>query len=193
MPGFCIRKKRHSARSGFTLIELLIVVVIIGILASVALPSLVGAQDKARNAKASSGLNAVRVALETYGAENNGQFPPNADFGTAAGLGQHLPGGKLPVSPWGTVAQTARIMGAIQPLWLMEDFDDPARNRPQAGAPFVPATAGSVAAQPSLQTHFGAFASDCDNAGDRTRYVVHVVGKKGKNCVIAGSITNFGR
>lgn len=193
MSGFSVRKLRLGVRAGFTLIELLVVVVIIGILASVAMPSLVGAQDKARNAKAMSGLNVVRMGLETYASENNSMFPDNASFTTATGLGQHLPGGKLPVGPWSKTSQTARVMGSIPPLWLMENFDDPALYKPVTGAPFVPATAGSVADPPSLQTHFGAFASDCDNAGDRTRYVVHVVGKKGKNCIVAGSITNFGR
>lgn len=184
---------RPVARAGFTLIELLVVVVIIGILASVAMPSFVGAQDRARNAKASSNLNVVRVGLESYAAENKGMFPTNPDFVTATGLLEHLPGKKLPLSPWSSLPQTARIMGSIRPIYLMEDFTtNPALRRPAPSSQFLPPTDGSVGKPPSLQTHFGAIASDCDDAGDRTRYVVHVIGKKGKRCVIAGSITNFG-
>jgi type II secretion system protein G len=181
-----------QARRGFTLIELLVVVVIIGILASVAMPSFVGAQDRARNAKAVSSLNIIRIGLESYAAENKGNFPDNADFVTATGLLAHLPGNKLPLSPWSSLPQTTRIMGSIPPVYLAEDFSDNTRARPKPGSPFVPATAGSVGSPPSLQTHFGAFASDCDDAGDRTRYIVHVIGKKGKNCVVAGSVNNFG-
>lgn len=181
-----------TSRRGFTLIELLVVVVIIGILASVAMPSFVGAQDRARNAKAVSSLNTIRIGLESYAAENKGMFPDNADFVTATGLLPHLPGNKLPLSPWSKAPQTTRIMGSIPPVYLAEDFSNNDRYRPKPGSPFVPATAGSVGNPPSLQTHFGAFASDCDDAGDRTRYIVHVIGKKGKNCVVAGSICNFG-
>lgn len=183
-----------NSRRGFTLIELLVVVVIIGILASVAMPSFVGAQDRARNAKAVSSLNVIRIGLESYAAENKGNFPDNADFATITGLLGHLPGNKLPLSPWSSQPQTTRIMGSIPPVYLAEDFTtNPALYRPKPGSAFVPATAGSVGNPPSLQTHFGAFASDCDDAGDRTRYIVHVIGKKGKNCVVAGSVCNFGR
>ena len=101
------RRYRHfsSGRRGFTLIELLVVVVIIGILASVALPSFVGAQDKARNASVQSNARTFQMALEQYATEHNGAFP-----GVATGAwttdkfvgasSSYLAGGTLPRSPW---------------------------------------------------------------------------------------------
>ena len=41
------KKNKNLCQKGFTLIELLIVVVILGVLSSVALPSLIGSRDKA--------------------------------------------------------------------------------------------------------------------------------------------------
>ena len=51
---------------GFTLIELLVVIIIIGILASIALPLFVSQKRKAFDASAKSGLRTVAVFQEAY-------------------------------------------------------------------------------------------------------------------------------
>ena len=66
------RKKRGSA---FTLTELLIVVIIIGILATLALPMLVKALEKAKIGEAISNLNLIRTGQKIYFLEY-GQFSP---------------------------------------------------------------------------------------------------------------------
>jgi len=61
-------------RRGFTLIEILIVIIIIGILATLLLPQIGGMTERARVAEAKSTLGAIRVALMGYYMENN-TFP----------------------------------------------------------------------------------------------------------------------
>ncbi|HUF29160.1 MAG TPA: prepilin-type N-terminal cleavage/methylation domain-containing protein [Gemmatimonadaceae bacterium] len=58
------------ARRGFTLIELLIVVVIIGILASIAMPKWQNTKGKANTAALKSDLRNLTVAQESYFYEN---------------------------------------------------------------------------------------------------------------------------
>ncbi|MBM4188335.1 MAG: prepilin-type N-terminal cleavage/methylation domain-containing protein [Gemmatimonadetes bacterium] len=64
--------------AGFTLIELLIVVVIIGILATIAIPKFAATKDKAKLSAIRSDIRNVMTAQEAYW----------ADFGTYASLAQ---------------------------------------------------------------------------------------------------------
>lgn len=64
-----------SMRARFTLIELLVVLAIIGVLASLLLPSLSKARSKAKIAVELSNRSQLGVASFAYGKENNGHFP----------------------------------------------------------------------------------------------------------------------
>jgi len=70
----------HLRKSGFSLLELVIVVTIIGIVASIAIPRMsrgaVGASDSAL----AGNLEVMRKALDTFAAEHGGQFPTLAQI-----------------------------------------------------------------------------------------------------------------
>ena len=71
-----------SKQSGFTLIEIMVVVVIIGILASVVVPRIMDNPDKARVAKAKNDIQALSGALDLYRLDN--YVYPNTDQGLDA-------------------------------------------------------------------------------------------------------------
>lgn len=56
----------RNSKSGFTLIELLIVVVIIGILATIAIPKFASSKDKSRLASVRSDLRNLMTSQEAY-------------------------------------------------------------------------------------------------------------------------------
>jgi prepilin-type N-terminal cleavage/methylation domain-containing protein len=62
-------------RNGFTLIELMIVVAIIGILASIAIPKFAELIRKSNEGKSKGNLGAIRSALSIYYADNEGSYP----------------------------------------------------------------------------------------------------------------------
>jgi prepilin-type N-terminal cleavage/methylation domain-containing protein len=67
----CSMTSRHR---GFTLIELLIVVVIIGILASIAIPKFANTKEKAYIATMKTDLRNLTSAMEAYYHDNNSAY-----------------------------------------------------------------------------------------------------------------------
>ena len=93
--------RRSARRSAFTLIEILLVVVIIGILAAVAIPSLdlKGNSDRARTATTKAKIASVMTQVQVYYMEKN-KYPPTL---------QSLVSGKylkvVPKDGWGNELQ----------------------------------------------------------------------------------------
>jgi len=104
---------RISRRSGFTLLELMVVIVILGILAAVVAPRLIGRTDEAKVTEAKVQLRNLETALKLYKLDN-GAYPT-----TAQGLdalvekpttgkiprkwrkGGYMEKSKIPSDPWG--------------------------------------------------------------------------------------------
>ncbi|AUM10832.1 type II secretion system major pseudopilin GspG [Escherichia coli] len=62
---------RKQYQHGFTLLEIMVVIVILGVLASLVVPNLMGNKDKADQQKVVSDLVALESALDMYRLDNN--------------------------------------------------------------------------------------------------------------------------
>ena len=72
-----LRNKDLSIDSGFTLVELIVVVMIIGILSSIAIPSFMSSGDKAKQQEAATLVSSYIKAAQAYYTENS-ESPRNA-------------------------------------------------------------------------------------------------------------------
>ena len=73
---------RRRKTQGFTIIEIMVVVFIIGLLASVIVPNLIGRTDEAKAVKAKQDIMVLENALEMYRLDNG--YYPSTDQGLQA-------------------------------------------------------------------------------------------------------------
>ncbi|PUA20199.1 type II secretion system major pseudopilin GspG [Glaciimonas sp. PCH181] len=110
------KKARHpSVQRGFTLIEIMVVVVIMGILAALVVPKLMGRTDDARVMAARADISTIMAALKLYKLDN--QRYPTTEQGLQALVTKPVSGpaangwksggyiDKVPNDPWGNPYQ----------------------------------------------------------------------------------------
>jgi general secretion pathway protein G len=122
-----MKKHQRRRQGGFTLIEIMVVVVILGILASIVVPRIMSEPDKARVTKARQDIRVLESALNLYKLDNYAY--PSTQQGLDALVHQPAgdppaknwkPGGyvqQLPKDPWGNPYQY------LQPGAKGGDFD----------------------------------------------------------------------
>jgi general secretion pathway protein G len=98
---------------GFTLIELMVVIVILGILAGLIIPRIMGRPDEARRAKARIQIEGIETALKMYKLDNGSypkteqglkalvEVPMTAPLPKNWRQGGYLEKGQVPKDPWG--------------------------------------------------------------------------------------------
>lgn len=110
-----IKNSQHPTTRGFTLIELMIVVVIVGILATLLIPRIMDRPEEARRIKAKSDIKSIESALKLYKLDNSNY--PTTDQGLQALItkpdisptpnkwreGGYLEAKEVPKDPWGNL------------------------------------------------------------------------------------------
>ncbi|WP_300974998.1 type II secretion system major pseudopilin GspG [Sphingomonas sp. LHG3406-1] len=106
-PAVARPRRRQPQRNGFTLVELMVVIVIIGLLATVVMINVMPSQDRAMATKARADIATLSQAMEMYRLENM-RYPTDLQALASArpgGGGGYVRG--LPNDPWDRPYQLA--------------------------------------------------------------------------------------
>lgn len=124
LDGFRQRCKRviRGDELGLTLIELLAVVVILGVVAAIAVPSVSGAISEAKVNTTETNLGTLQQALERYNADN-GSYPATLEVlgSTTNGNGPYVTSSFPMVDGWGNSIVYAQIGNGTGYVVLSDD------------------------------------------------------------------------
>jgi len=70
----------RAANAGFSLAELMVVIVILGLIATIVVPNLLDRFTFAQKKKAQMDIGALESAIDTYAIENNGRYPESLEI-----------------------------------------------------------------------------------------------------------------
>lgn len=107
------KEQSRGGNAGFTLLEIIVVVFILGLLASIVAPRVIGKTDDARIAEAKVQIRNLETALKMFKLDNS--FYPSTEQGLDALIkkpttgkipssykdGGYLEQSKIPLDPWG--------------------------------------------------------------------------------------------
>ena len=100
------KNKPHVQRHGFTLIELMIVIVILGLLATIIMPRILSRPEQARRMKAKVDIRSIESALGLFKTDT-GRFPTTSEGLAALVTDPGIKGyngdaylDKIPTDPW---------------------------------------------------------------------------------------------
>ena len=98
-----IRNQRSRSRAGFSLAEMMVVIVILGLLATLVVPNVIQRLGKAFEGKAETDIMSIDSAIKEYVILNGGKYPETLEsLVTPDENGEtFLDSRTLPVDPWG--------------------------------------------------------------------------------------------
>lgn len=128
-----IRRKR---REGFTLLEVLLVLAILGVIAAIVVPRLLGQQREANKDAARASIQGFEKALEFYALRHNGRYPEmeseevvellmsNVDEN---GQQQEVLLTEQPLDPWGRLLNyeypTTKTLDGSPAIWSLGELE----------------------------------------------------------------------
>ena len=87
------RADEFRAENGFTMIEILMVLLIMGILAAIAIPTFFNQREKAQDSDAKLVAKTAQTAMETWGADHDGDYTPAPTPAQLQAIDDTLPAG----------------------------------------------------------------------------------------------------